>query len=369
MSNFDFGGGQAQGYQPPIAHQVPQQSGQLAPPGPGGPPPQPPGHARPDQPADTSGAGAGITPIGLIAIVVLVLLMLGLAFLGNRVWPINSRIDSAWRGLNGPAADLTKDLRGAGFTCSDENTLVDQHYHRLCARYDSTGKVAIEFAGPRSGEVMRVYAWTDGQWTPEARDAAGRAIKLGVPDATSQQAATAIVAAGPNSTQSTKGPWGSAQFVDGVFTVARTWTGPGESAMIPGGAAAVKAKAETEGYRCDSAAPMVCTRTANGGNWKVTVTEAPNPAYLSRITLDASVNDPSRIDPAQELDVVLPASAERDRIRWFVSTADSNYGGAGFANGIVTDYRVTGSGNSKSRVVIDAYSPCRPDPTTGTPSC
>lgn len=366
MSNFDFGGGPAQGYQPPIAHQVPQQQGQLTQPGPGGPPqPQQPG---PDQ-GDTAGASAGITPIGLIAILVLLLLMLGLAFLGNRVWPINSRIDSAWRGVDGVAGDLTGTLRGEGFTCSDENTLVDEHYHRLCSRYDSAGKVAIEFAGPKSGEVMRVYAWTDGQWTPESRDAVERAISVSVPDATSQQAARAIIGSGPNSTQSTKGPWGSAQFVDGVFTVARTWPGPSDSALIPGSAADVRAKAEAEGYRCDTAEPMVCTRTANGGNWKVTVTESPNPAYLSRITFDASVTDSARIDPAQELEVVLPPSAERDRIRWFVSTADGDTGGAGFAKGIVTDYRVTGSGDAKSRVVVDAYSPCRPDPTTNVRSC
>ena len=213
--------------------------------GPAAPPQQwQPQPATPtQQPPAKKGAGGGITPVGLISLLAIFMLMLGAAYVGNRIQPINPGIDSAWRGTDGNAKELTSFLRCEGYTCSDEGTATGSHFHRLCAQFDETSKLAIEFAGPTSGEIMRVHVQPQGALTPDGVAAATRAIELSVPDQTAQRAARSALSAGPNSTDEVSGPWGKAGWADDTFTVARNWAGPDLGTFTPGSITGVREQA------------------------------------------------------------------------------------------------------------------------------
>lgn len=289
--------------------------------------------------------------------------MVGVAALGNRLMPLRSGIDSAWRGTEGNARELTSFLRGEGFTCSDEGSATNVHVHRLCAKFDGTSKVAIEFAGPTDGEIMRVHVQSHGPLTPEGTEAATRAIELSVPEQTAQQDARRVLSAGPNSAENISGPWGTADWSGATFTVARTWTGPSVGTHLPGGLDEVRARAAQAGYRCDDAPDVLrCQRVANGAAWTFTAHPSADRDVLSRVLLMGAVNDPERLDPADELGVVLPPSRELDRMQWFVATADQASGGAGFAGGVRIVYAVT-----PTQVSVDAGTACRVD--EGVISC
>ncbi|WP_432560222.1 hypothetical protein [Granulicoccus sp. GXG6511] len=355
MSNFDFGGGPGPGQTPPPPIQLPAQQAQFAQDGLAAPPQQQSPAAQDQEPA--KGPGGGITPVGLISLLAIIALVLGVAWTGNRFWPINSRIDSAWRSADGNAKELTSFLRDEGFTCSDEGAATDLHFHRLCARFTETDKLAIEFAGPTSGEIMRVHVQPHGQLTQEGTAAATRAVDLSVPDQNGQRTARAALTAGQNSAQDVTGPWGRAGWADGTFTVARTWSGPTVGTYIPGNLGAVRDKAAQAGYRCDAGTEVLqCQRTANGAAWSFTARQSADPAHLSDITFTGRINDPERLDPAEELDTVLPASRELNRMKWFVASANQRTGQAGFARGVRMNYAVT-----PTDVSIEAGTGCRVD--------
>lgn len=315
---------------------------------------------------EKSKAGAGITPVGLISLLALVVIMVGVAWTGNRVYPLNSQIDSAWRNPGGNAAELSSELRNQGFTCSDERG--DGHYHRLCARYADGTHASVEFSGPQTGEVMRVYADPGGSWTPESRAGAERAIELSVPDAESQRRAKSALAAGAGADQEVSGGWGRAGYEDAAFVVARTWTGPDSGDLVLGGngrAALVPGRLAEAGYSCSAGEPVTCRREANGARWTLTfaMVAGEPPLGLSRVSLQGDVVDPRTLDPGDELATVLGGGvfSQANRLRWFVDTADEKTGHAGFARGIRMDYRVTTAGDVPTRVSIDAASPCRVD--------
>lgn len=367
VSNFDFGPSPAPapGPPPPGAQNVPSQHFGSSD-GAQSDPQQPGRTPEPSQPSDTT-SGGRIAPIGLIALLVLLLVVLGVAWTGNRFYPMNSRIDSAWRHLPGPAGELSSYLRDQGYTCSDEGAARARHFHRLCANYADGQHASVEFSGPRTGEIMRVAADPGGAGTAETRAGADRAIELSVPDQESQRRAKSALGAGPAAGQEVTGGWGHAGYDDLTFVVARTWTGPTEArpigskselALLPG-------RLAEAGYTCAPGAATTCRREANGARWTFTFDVAPAepPADLSRVTLLGEVVDARTLDPADELATVLPGGlfSQPRRMHWFVRTADQETGQAGFARGVRMDYRVTMSGNSPSRVLIDARTPCRAD--------
>lgn len=361
MSNFDFGGGPGPGQTPPPPIQLPGQPlpgqpqqqfapGGLAAPIEQQPPVVPPQAQPPAKPED-----GGITPAGLISLIVIVVLMLGVAWTGNRFWPISSGIDSAWRSVDGNARELTSFLRKADFTCSDEGEATAVHFHRACARFTETSKLSIEYAGPTSGEIMRVYIRPHGRPTAEDITAATRAIELSVPDQNAQREVVAAFTAGAEAKREVNGPWGQAGWVEGTFTVARTWAGPSIGTFIPGSLDGIRTQAAPAGYRCDSGTEvMQCQRVANGASWTVTAYQASDPEELTRIRLTGAVNDAKQLNPAAELTAVLPKSPELNRLKWFVSTADKSSGQAGFARGLRVDYTV-----APGQVEIEAYTTCR----------
>lgn len=347
MSNFDFGGGPGPGQTPPPI-QLPQSQQQFA---------QPSAPAPTPTPSTPPPVGRGVTLVGVVSLVVLVVVMVAGAFVGNRVWPVRATIDSAWRGLDGNAGELTATLRGQGFRCSDEGTNKATHFHRLCAKFSDTEKVSIEFSGPLSGEIMHVYIEPQGALTGAGLEAAERAIALSVPDASAQTQVRNLLGAGPGANQEVSGPWGSAGWRAGVFTMARTWSGPTFGTHITGTLATVQANAEQEGYRCtEGGESLQCERIANGATWSFTAHPAPTPGVLNSITFTGRIQDRAQLDPAKELDLVLPASRELNRMKWFVSTTDQTNGSAGFARGVRMTYALT-----PAEVIIDARTPCRVD--------
>ena len=295
----------------------------------------------------------GINLVGLISLLAILVLVLGVAWVGNRVWPISSRIDSAWRSAEGNARELTSYLRSEGFTCSDETMGKEAHFHRLCARFTDTDKLAIEFAGPTSGEIMRVHVDPHGPLTPDEATVAARAIELSVPDQTSQGEARRTLES--PSAAGVDGPWGRAFWANGTFNVVRTWTGPSVGGQVPGSIGTVRDKAAQAGYRCDDGAEVLqCQRIANGAQWVLTVHQSANPERLSNVLLSGRITDAKQLDPVAELDTVLPASPELRRMKWFVSTANQHTGQAGFARGVRVSYVVT-----PNDVSIDAGTACR----------
>jgi hypothetical protein len=363
VSNFDFGGSPAQDYRPPAPHQLPQQPVQQLTPSSGGPVPPdqvppgqvPPGQAPPGQapPGQAEKVGGGITPVGLISVLVLVLFMLGAAFLGNRVWPINSRIDSAWWPAEGSAQELTNGLRQAGYSCSDEGMLIDRHLHRLCAKYDDASSVAVEFAGTSQGEIQRVHISSAGRVTPQDQQDVGLALDLSIPDPNHEAAAKAKLARGASDRQQVSGPWGTAGYDDdGAFVVDRGWAGaPPHQMSVPGGVEAVRQAAGAAAYACGATTPMVCQRTADAATWTLTVS-GTSPNTLDLVQLEGSITNPEELDTAAELAAVLPAGPSRDRVIWFVRTGDHTHGHAGFAGGVVVDHQVTRSGDRPTNVSV-----------------
>lgn len=318
-------------------------------------------------------AGGGITPVGLISIVVLVLVILGVAFVGNRVWPINSRIDSAWKPVEGSAQELTNGLRKAGFTCSDEGALSDTHVHRLCAKYDEVSSVGVEFAGTASdGQVQRVYISSARPLlSQQDQQTVRQALDLSIPDPNHRAAAMSKLARGSADRQQITGPWGSAGYsADGVFVVAGNWpSAPTSSTLFPGGTEGIRLAATNADYECNGAEPMTCQRSSDAAAWTLTVTGSTTPEGAGRIRMEGIVTNPDRLDPARELELVLPPSRTRDRLTWFVETADQRYGHAGFADGVIVNYHVTRNGDRPTSVVIDAHSTCRPTVDGQTVSC
>lgn len=298
--------------------------------------------------------------MGLISVLVLLAVVLGLAFLGNRVWPINSRIDSAWRSVEGSAHELTDGLRRAGFTCSDEGTT--SHVHRLCAKYDDASSVAVEFGGTTEGQVKLVRISSDGPLSTEDREVSAQALEVSIPDPNHRAAALAALARGASDREQISGPWGTAGYDDdGVFVVAGTWPGaPTEAQFLPGGVDGVRQAAGEHAYACSGTAPMTCQRTSDAATWTLTAEDSPASDGAVLVHLDGIVTNPDKLDPEAELKGVLPASSTRDRLTWFVGTADQRHGQAGFAGGMVVDYRVASTGDRPSAVSITIQSPCRP---------
>lgn len=341
---------------PPHPQQSAATSGTVPPAGPGVTPQGSAG--EPDQ----QKGGRGITPVGLISVLVLLVVVLGLAFLGNRVWPINSKIDSAWRSVEGGAAELTDALRRAGYTCSDEAGFNAPHTHRLCANYDADASVAVEFAGTRDGQVKQVRISSAGPLSADDQQAVAKALDVSIPDPNHRAAALATLVGGASDRRQTAGPWGTAGFdPNGVFVVAGTWPrAPAEGKLIPGGLDSVRQAATELAYACSGTAPMVCQRTADAANWTLTVEDSDALDGASRVQLEGIVTNPDKLNVEAELEGVLPPGSTRNKLTWFVGTADQRHGQAGFADGLVVDYRVTQSNDRPTNVSITIQSPCRP---------
>ncbi|MDO5681455.1 MAG: hypothetical protein Q4G46_01330 [Propionibacteriaceae bacterium] len=326
-------------------------------------PTQPPPRAQPEPAAGPPNpaarqpgraGGGGITLVGVVSLLAIIALILGIAWTGNRVWPVSARIDSAWRDAGGNAEELTKFLRGQGYTCTDETEMTEQHFHRMCANFTDTDKMAIEMTGPVGGEIMRVHIQPHGQLSQAGIEAATRAIDLSVPDAEGQRDVRAALTAGEAGARDVDGPWGRALWVDGTFNVVRTWTGPIIGSSLTGDLATVSAKAAEAGYRCtETGQSLQCQRMANGAAWELTVRESSAPGYLRDVTLRGRVTDAKQLDPAGEFSTFMPSSRAVDRVKWFVSTADQRTGQAGFAGNVRVAYIVR-----PDVVTIHAGTPC-----------
>lgn len=318
-----------------------------------GPPWGPPGQDS----AEPKAPDGGVRLTAIIAIAVMVIAMGAVAIRGNRVAPFSAMTDSAWRNAPGQVGELTDQLRGNGYTCSDEGFHTDEHLHRICAKHAPGDGRTIEFGGTTEGDVMFVLANPGSQYGPEAKQDLAGAVQAALTGADGQQAA-AVAAAGPRETEIVQGPWGSAGWDEaGQFHVTKGWGAPPSGRTPDGSLADLKAKAEQNQYRCDGNEAMLqCNYAGTNAQW--TLQAVGTGDSTSTIALEALITKDEDIDVAEQLEKVLPEGTSNRKAVGWLKSVDEAEGHAGFARGLRMGYFVEGSDGARTKVNASLSTPC-----------
>lgn len=318
--------------------------------------PQPPSRKPPVR-------AGGIHLVGILTLVLMVAASSFIAYRANRVAPASASVDSAWQKYGDSESDttkLTKELRGAGFRCTDHSR-DDGRFVRVCADHAADNPRMVEWAGSiESGDIYRVYV----SMSPTGdgnRPLAEAAISSVVPDSAQRPEAISAFQQ-PDSSQVIQGEWGKAGYLeDGSFMATNDLsTGGVVEARMTSPAGSLLTSAERAGYTCeDEDSGLTCERSGADGEWTLKVPRVDGTD--TGISLQVATGDVTEVDPAKALRELLPDDDDNATARSWLAGASSKNGSGAIWRGQIVEYRVNEPAGTVTASVRSTCHPVTPD--------